>query len=59
MRVEYLADGRTQFQEFPMENLEQNRTFLQLMQTNGLQTIHSQEATLEDIFIEVTGRSLL
>ena len=59
VRVEYLADGQTQFQEFPMENLEQNHSFLQLMQTNGLQTIHSQEATLEDIFIEVTGRSLV
>ena len=59
VRVEYLKNGYTQTREFPMGNLEQNRDFLQLMQNNGIQTIHSQEATLEEIFIEVTGKSLL
>jgi hypothetical protein len=29
-----------------------------LLRTGTLQTIHSREATLEDVFIAVTGRSL-
>ena len=32
--------------------------FLRILQSGTVQTIHTQEATLEDIFIRVTGRSL-
>jgi len=58
VRVEYQSNGQTQHQDFPLENLGNNQEFLALIRNNSLQTIHSQEATLEDIFIEVTGRSL-
>lgn len=44
--------------EFPMEGLGHNSSFLEFIQKNPLRRIHSKDATLEDIFIEVTGRSL-
>jgi fluoroquinolone transport system ATP-binding protein len=58
VQVEYQLDGQTQHQDFPLDGLEQNQAFLKLLHGQGIQTIHSQEATLEEIFIEVTGRSL-
>ena len=59
VRVEYLANGsgQTTEQEFALTDLGQEK-FVTLIQQYPVQTIHSQEATLEDIFIQVTGRSL-
>jgi len=54
VRVEYRQEQR----EFPLEDLGHNAEFLDLLQREQLQTIHSQETTLENIFINVTGRSL-
>ena len=58
--VEYLVNGHQQVaqQEFMLNGLGHNSEFWQLLRDQSLQTIHSQEATLEDIFIQVTGRSL-
>lgn len=58
VRVEYLSNGSTEFQDFPLDGLADNPDFLSLLRDNHIQTIHSQEATLETIFIQVTGRSL-
>lgn len=58
VRVEYQTNGQTERREFSLAGLGDNEEFLKLIRHNGLQTIHSQEATLEDIFIEVTGRRL-
>jgi fluoroquinolone transport system ATP-binding protein len=44
--------------EFPLENLGRNAEFLAFIQKNAIETIHSQEATLEDIFIKLTGAKL-
>ena len=59
VRVEYLANGsnQTSEQEFSLTDLGQ-QDFINLVQQYPVQTIHSQEASLEDIFIQVTGRSL-
>jgi fluoroquinolone transport system ATP-binding protein len=59
VRVEYLVNGseRPIEQEFALADLGQNG-FVQLVQDYPVQTIHTQEATLDDIFIQVTGRSL-
>ena len=56
--VEYSANGQSARQEFPLAGLGNNTDFLHLLRSQPVQTIHSQEATLEDIFIQVTGRSL-
>jgi fluoroquinolone transport system ATP-binding protein len=58
VQVEYaLADTATR-QTFPLAGLGDNAAFLRLLQSGTVQTIHTQEATLEDIFVRVTGRSL-
>ncbi len=58
VQIEYLTNGYTEHQDFPLNNIGENPDFLTALKTHTLQTIHSQEATLENIFIQVTGRSL-
>jgi fluoroquinolone transport system ATP-binding protein len=56
--VEYKEQGKTKKTEFPMEHIGQNKDFISLLQTKEIETIHSGETTLEDIFIKVTGVEL-
>ena len=56
--VEYGAEGRSARQEFPIEDLGENAAFLALLRGGKIHTLHTQEATLEDVFIRVTGFSL-
>jgi fluoroquinolone transport system ATP-binding protein len=58
VRVEYLADGNTRAREFRLDGLGDEPEFIELLRHESLQTMHTLEATLEDIFIQVTGRSL-
>ncbi len=43
---------------FPLDGLADNPAFLDALRRDGLSTIHSLEASLEDVFVQVTGRSL-
>jgi len=58
VRLEHRADGSRQQAEFPLDGLGDNADFLALLHTGEIETIHTEEATLEDIFLRVTGRSL-
>jgi fluoroquinolone transport system ATP-binding protein len=58
VRVEYQQNSHTQHQDFALENLGENADFLNLLRAGAVETLHTQEATLEDIFIRVTGRTL-
>lgn len=58
LRVEYRENGSTTVMEFDLKKIGANAEFLKIIRTKEIETIHTQEATLEDIFIEVTGRSL-
>lgn len=58
MKMEYKEDGETVGVEFPMDGIGNNKEFLNLLQTKEIETLHSGETTLEDIFIKVTGVSL-
>ena len=58
VRLEYRMDGRVEQETFPLEGLGDNAGFLQTLRTREVQTIHTEEASLERIFIEVTGRTL-
>lgn len=59
LRVEYRdQSGRVCEQDFPMDGLAGNAGFLQLLGSGRVETIHSKEATLDDVFVEATGRSL-
>ena len=58
VRVEYCANQQIAHEEFALDGLADNATFQNVLRAGTLQTIHSREATLEDIFIRVTGRGL-
>lgn len=61
VRVEYL-DGQAdiQQQEFPLDRLAENEEFANLLSSaKRIETIHTQETTLEKIFIKVTGQELV
>jgi fluoroquinolone transport system ATP-binding protein len=55
MNLEYKENGETVRKEFPMDGIGKNEKFLTLLQTKEIETLHSGETTLEDIFIKVTG----
>ncbi len=59
IRIEYGPDDQTEAREFPLENLGSRVDFLELLRTQKIQTLHTLEASLEDVFIEVTGRQLI
>jgi len=58
VRIEYGSDGQLNHRELPLDGLADNSEFLDLIRRDDLQTIHSQETTLEKIFIDVTGTAL-
>ena len=58
MTLEYKENGETVAVEFPLDGIGQNKEFLTLLQTKEIETLHSGETTLEDIFIKVTGVKL-
>jgi fluoroquinolone transport system ATP-binding protein len=59
LRVEYTENSRTQKKDFDLKDISRNDSFLKLLKGKTIETMHTQEATLEDIFIDVTGRSLV
>lgn len=58
VRVEYREGGRIGRREFSLDGLGDDEGFLNLLQGERIETIHTEEATLEDIFIETTGKAL-
>jgi len=58
MTLEYKENGNTISKEFPMDGIGNNEEFLHLLQNKDIETLHSGETTLEDIFIKVTGVQL-
>ncbi|ASO21638.1 fluoroquinolone transport system ATP-binding protein [Actinoalloteichus hoggarensis] len=59
VRVEYRDDTQALTgRSFPLDSLADDPEFLKLLRTERIETIHSGEATLDDVFVEATGRSL-
>ncbi|MEQ8673224.1 MAG: ABC transporter ATP-binding protein [Aggregatilineales bacterium] len=58
VQVEFGQNGARSCDEFPLDGLGENVAFLDLLRRQPVQTIHTQETTLEQVFIDVTGRSL-
>jgi fluoroquinolone transport system ATP-binding protein len=59
IRVEYRSEnGGLEAAEFDMDGLADDNTFHILLRTHHIETIHSREASLDDVFVEVTGRRL-
>ena len=58
LRVETTSNGAPVTDEFALDGLGTNQAFLDLIRDRRVESIHSQETTLESIFIQVTGKSL-
>lgn len=57
VRVEAVSDGTRIDCEFPVGGLADNADFLRLLRSGAVETIHTLETTLEDVFVHVTGRT--
>lgn len=58
VKVEYKKSGKIFSEIFFLQNEKDLKSFNEVTNTCDIQTIHSQEATLEQIFIKLTGRGL-
>jgi len=58
MTLEYKENEEIIKKEFPLDGIGNNKEFLDLLQSKDIETLHSGETTLEDIFIKVTGVKL-
>lgn len=58
VRVEYREDNRIEDREFSLDGLGDDERFLDLLRGERVETIHTEEATLEDVFVGATGRRL-
>jgi len=59
VRVDYRINGTLEVRDFPLEGLAENAAFLAALGEPSLETVHTLETSLENIFIRVTGRELL
>ncbi len=59
VRVQYRTDTASlDYAEFGMDGLADDPAFLEVLRNHHVETIHSCEASLDDVFVEVTGRQL-
>lgn len=58
VKIEY-GNGQSVSREFPMDHLGENSDFLKLIKNEYIRSIHSSEASLEDVFIKTTGQKLV
>lgn len=58
VNVEYLKDDQLKKKEFNLRSLGENQEFIDILRSGSVQTMHSAEATLDDIFIKATGRQI-
>ena len=59
VRVEYREERQVETREFSLDGLGEDEDFLNLLRGERIETIHTEEATLEDVFIGTTGRKLV
>jgi fluoroquinolone transport system ATP-binding protein len=58
VRVEYDDGGDMHTRDFALPHLGHDPQFLELLRSGSIRTIHTREASLEDVFIRVTGAAL-
>ncbi len=59
VRLEIVGDGTRTSREFPLEDLAENPEFLSILRAGHVETMHTLETTLEDVFVRMTGRALV
>lgn len=58
VRVEHVSGAGEEVEDFALAGIGENRAFIELLRTGNVRTLHTREATLEDVFLRVTGTSL-
>jgi fluoroquinolone transport system ATP-binding protein len=58
VEVEHSESGRVDTEVFSLSSDEDRGRFHTLVDTGNIRTIHTREATLEQIFMQLTGRGL-
>ncbi len=58
LRIEYFKNNELIYSDFPLDELGYNKIFLDLIKNQNIKTIHSQESSLDEIFIQATGSVL-
>lgn len=59
VRVELRGEDGLESRDFSLDDARSKAAFLELLrESDRIETIHTQEPTLEDVFLEVTGRGL-
>lgn len=57
--VEYRSEGKLERQEFALDGLGGDEAFATLLAAgHDIETLHTEEASLEQVFVDVTGRRL-
>lgn len=61
VRYSYIdnKDHREYFRECELKKISEDKLFNKLIKTDSILTIHTSEPTLNDIFIEITGKNLV
>jgi len=59
VEVEYLREGKPIKESYSTVVEEEKNQLIKVIKENNIQTMHTKEATLEEIFIKVTGRGLV
>ncbi|MBN2287592.1 MAG: ABC transporter ATP-binding protein [Tissierellales bacterium] len=59
VEVEYFRNGELLKDRFSTVVEEEKNQLIEVIKKNNVQTMHTKEATLEEIFIKVTGRGLV
>ena len=62
LTLEYLSSGRIHSRIFPLDGIGRNSEFLSILkqaEDGEIRRMHSAEASLEDVFLEVTGTRLV
>lgn len=58
VKIEYKEGDELKTDIFFLEKEDDKKVFYEVMNKKEVQTVHSQEATLEQIFLKITGRGL-
>jgi len=59
VRLEYVDKNEKFSLEFELKGLASNQQFHEIIKNKEVRTIHTLEASLEDIFIKITGKQLI
>jgi fluoroquinolone transport system ATP-binding protein len=59
VEVEYIKEGETVLESLSTIDIKDKKHLMNIIEHYDIQTMHTKEATLEEIFIKVTGRGLI